>query len=135
MDRVMIDTDILSYFFRGDQEVKIKFKEYLEHFNFIEISIITHYEITSGLLAKNAFKQLEVFNDFMSGNIILPLTVNSSKISSDLYASLRKSGNSVDDIDLLIAGIAIENNLTLVTNNVNHFGRIGDLKIQNWKNK
>ena len=99
------------------------------------LGIITHYEITSGLLAKNALKQLEVFNDFMSGNIILPLTVNSSKISSDLYASLRKSGNSVDDIDLLIAGIAIENNLTLVTNNVNHFGRIADLKIQNWKNK
>jgi len=80
-------------------------------------------------------KQLEVFEDFMSRNTILPLTVNSSKISAKIYAALRQSGNSVDDIDLLIAGIAIENDLILVTNNVGHFGRIKDLKIQNWKSK
>ncbi len=135
MDRVIIDTDILSYFFRGDPEVLLKFKEYLEHFDFVEISLITYYEISSGLLAKNAMKQLEVFEDFMSRNTILPLTVNSSKISAKIYAALRQSGNSVDDIDLLIAGIAIENDLILVTNNVGHFGRIKDLKIQNWKSK
>jgi len=34
---------------------------------------------------------------------------------------------------LFIAGIAIENEMVLVTNNEKHFSRIPNLKIQNWK--
>jgi len=87
----------------------------------------------SGLLYKNALKQLEVFVDFVSENIVIALTEESCKISSEIYSKLRNAGELIDDIDLLIAGIAIENEMTLVTNNENHFGRIPDLKIENWK--
>jgi tRNA(fMet)-specific endonuclease VapC len=81
------------------------------------------------LLAKNALKQLAVFEDFVTENMVLPLTEKSVKISAELYSALRQSGNTLDDIDLLIAGVAIENEMTLVTNNENHFGRIPGLKI------
>jgi tRNA(fMet)-specific endonuclease VapC len=64
---------------------------------------------------------------------VIPLTENSVRISSDIYAALRQSGNSVDDIDLLIAGIAIENEREFITNNTRHFGKIPGLKIGNWK--
>jgi len=43
-----------------------------------------------------------------------------------------KSGNAIDDIDFLIAGIAIENDMILVTRNTNHFGRINRLEVQDW---
>ncbi len=81
---------------------------------------------------KNALKQLNIFEDFVSNNIVIPLTENSVKISAELYSTLRQNGNIVDDIDLLIAGIAIDNDLTLVTNNEGHFNRIPGLKIMNW---
>lgn len=83
--------------------------------------------------AKNAFKQLAIFEDFVSDNLILPLTEKSVKISAKLFSALRQSGNSLDDIDLLIAGVAIENEMIIVTNNESHFGRIPGLKIENWK--
>ena len=95
--------------------------------------MITYYEIISGLLSRNALRQLAVFEDFISENVVLPLTEKSVKISAELYSSLRQSGKPIDDIDLLIAGVAIENEMTLITNNENHFGRIPGLKIQNWK--
>jgi tRNA(fMet)-specific endonuclease VapC len=38
---------------------------------------------------------------------IQPLTLKSIAISADLYAKLRKAGTPIDDIDLLIAGIAL----------------------------
>ena len=133
MKRVLIDTDILSYYFKGDSEVVKNFSTYLDQYDLIEISMITYYEITSGLLAKNALKQLAVFEAFANENIVLPLTEESVKISAELYSSLRQSGNMLDDIDLLIAGVAIENELTLVTNNENHFARIPGLRIENWK--
>jgi tRNA(fMet)-specific endonuclease VapC len=83
----MIDTDILSYYFKGDAIVISYFETYLMDFETIEISLITYYEIMSGLLAKKAFKQIEVFEQFVSENIVIPLTEKSSKISAEIYSS------------------------------------------------
>ena len=132
MTRVLIDTDILSYYFKGDKVVVSNFEKYLQQYDLIEISLITYYEIAGGLLAKNALKQLNVFEDFVFDNLVIPMTENSAKISAELYSTLRQGGNIVDDIDLLIAGIAIDNDMTLVTNNESHFNRIPGLKIENW---
>jgi len=133
MNRALIDTDILSYYFKGDQIVVENFQKYLTNYDIIEISLITYYEIMSGLLYKNALKQLEIFNDFVAENIVIALSEESCKISSEIYSKLRINGELIDDIDLLIAGIAFENEMTLVTNNENHFGRIPGLRIENWK--
>lgn len=133
MNRALIDTDIISYFLKGDPVVLTHFEEYLAHFDTIEISLITYYEIMSGLLAKNASSQLNIFESFISQSLILPLTEGSVKISSEIYGFLRKAGNPLDDIDLLIAGVALENDLVLVTNNLRHFSRIPNLKTENWK--
>jgi tRNA(fMet)-specific endonuclease VapC len=135
MNRALIDTDILSYYFKGDPIVVENFQKYLLKYEIIEISLITYYEILSGLSYKNALKQLEIFNDFVSENIVIAATEESCKISSEIYSRLRIKGELIDDIDLLIAGIAIENEMTLVTNNTNHFGRISGLNVENWKNK
>jgi len=133
MNRALIDTDILSYYLKGDPNVRKNFEKYLEYYDLIEISLITYYEITSGLLAKNAFKQLSIFEEFVSENIIIPLSEKSVRISAEIYSTLRQSGTIIDDIDLLIAGVAIENEMTLVTNNDSHFSRIPGLRINNWK--
>jgi len=58
MNRVLIDTDILSYYFKGDKAVVANFKNHLQQNDLIEISIITYYEFVGGLLAKDAMKQL-----------------------------------------------------------------------------
>lgn len=129
----MIDTDILSYYFKGDKQVCKHFESYLKKWKIIEISIVTFYEIVSGLQAKNAQKQLEQFEQFTTDNLVIPVTEKSASISAKLYTKLKQSGTIVDDIDLLIAGIAIENDMVLVTNNQKHFGRIEGLKVENWK--
>lgn len=133
MNRALIETDILSYYFKGDPIVVENFKRYLTEYDIIEISLITYYEIVSGLRHKNAHKQLEIFNDFVGENIVIALTEESCNISAGIYSKLRNKGELIDDIDLLIAGIAIENEMTLVTNNENHFNRIPGHKVENWK--
>lgn len=77
-------------------------------------------------------KQLTSFLEFVSYNTVLPLTTDSTTISGDIYAKLRKKGTPVDDIDILIAGIAITNDLVLVTNNHRDFEKIEGLEIVDW---
>lgn len=132
MNPALIDTDIVSYFLKGNEKVFIKFQEYLKHFSTINISIITYYEIISGLTFKNATKQLDIFENFCSTASILNITKDSIKKSAEIYSKQRVKGEAVDDIDILIAGIALSNNLVLVTNNIKHFGKIVELQTENW---
>lgn len=131
----LIDTDILSMFFRNDPEVTARFASYLARHKKINISIITYYEIISGLMHRDARKKTALFLDFVSKNNVLPLTEQSVKISAEIYAELRKEGKPLVDIDLLIAGVAIADNLVLVTHNQKHFARIKRLELEDWGQK
>lgn len=135
MKSVLVDTDILSMFFKNNLAVVSHFKKYLAEYEKINLSIITYYEILSGLKHRDALKQLHAFLEFINHNTVLPLTEESVTISSDIYAGLRKSGSPIDDIDILIAGIALSNDLILVTNNEDHFNKIEGLSILNWSKK
>ncbi|MEB3215410.1 MAG: type II toxin-antitoxin system VapC family toxin [Nostocales cyanobacterium 94392] len=132
MKPALVDTNILSLFFRNQALVVEKFNEYTQKYSKINISIITYYEIVSGLKHRDAQKQLTSFLEFASYNVVLPLTIESTTISGEIYASLRKKGTPVDDIDILIAGIAITNDLVLATNNLRDFEKIEDLEIEDW---
>lgn len=128
----LIDTDILSLFFRNHPEVTDRFSAYLATHDKINISIITYYEILSGLKHRDANKKMALFLEFASTNSVLPLTESSVNISSQIYADMRRSGNPLDDIDILIAGVAIANDLKMVTRNRRHFGRINGLEVEDW---
>jgi tRNA(fMet)-specific endonuclease VapC len=128
----LVDTNILSLFFRGHPQVVAKFQAYLAEYDTISLSIISYYEVVSGLRHRDAQKQLEQFLEFSSQNTILPLTQEAADVAANLYADLRKKGQPIDDIDLLIAGTAIANGLVAVTQNRKHFDRIMGLEVEDW---
>jgi tRNA(fMet)-specific endonuclease VapC len=60
---------------------------------------------------------------------VIPLDLSSSKKAAEISAKLVVKGEPIDYRDAMIAGIAIENDLTLVTRNKSHFSRIKSLKL------
>jgi tRNA(fMet)-specific endonuclease VapC len=129
----LVDTDILSFYFRGDMKVVEGFSQYLKEFDLINISIITYYEILGGLKFKKAEKQIREFEDFINNNSIIHISEGSAKISGDIYADIRQRGITIGTSDILIAGVAMENGLTLITNNERHYEPIQGLVMENWK--
>jgi len=81
---------------------------------------------------RDAQRQLSVFLEFTIQNSVLPLTERSVTLSARIYADLRRSGTPIDDIDLLIAGVALANDLVLITHNQSHFNRVEGLELQDW---
>ncbi len=132
MKPALVDTDILSMYFRGDKRVEANVEQFIEEYGKVNLSIITYYEIVSGLTFRDARKQLTSFLAFAKEHRILPLTEHAASMAAELYAALRKKGQPIDDIDLLIAGIALSNSLILTTNNERHFERIEALEVVNW---
>ncbi len=128
----LVDTDILSRFFRNDARVVSHFDAYCREQGVICLSIITWYEIVSGLMHKDAHRQLERFLAFADQNRVLPLTQTAANHAARLYAITRQAGTPVDDIDLLIAGIALAHGMSLATHNVSHFNRLPGLIVEDW---
>ena len=128
----MLDTDILSEFLRGNLKVIAMVDEHLKEYGYINLSIITYYEILNGLLYKDARKQLAKFEEFVELNKVIPLTLRMAKTAAVIQADLRKKGIEIGHTDTLIAGIAMTSELQLVTNNTDHFKRIKGLDIANW---
>lgn len=132
MKKTLLDTDILSYFLSEQDIVVNNAETYLEHHEHLTISTITYYEIIRGLKYKAATKQLRKFKAFSATCETLSINFPSLEISSEIYADLRTKGITIGDHDLLIAGIAIANDLVLATNNKKHFQEISNLKVANW---
>ncbi|MCZ8055257.1 MAG: type II toxin-antitoxin system VapC family toxin [Microcystis sp. LE19-12.2C] len=130
MKPYLLDTDILSLFFRNHPQVVHSCNLYLQEYRQLSFSLITHYEILSGLKHRDAQKQLDKFLEFSRLNQILLLTEESVTTSAKIYADLRKKGTPLDDIDLLIAGVAIANNLVLIIHNQKHFSKIEGLELE-----
>ncbi len=98
----------------------------------LSISIITYYEVLRGLRYVNIEGQLSLFENFAADNEIIPLDLEAVRKAAEVYASLRKQGQLINEADILIAGTALSNNCALVTNNSTHFARITGLQIENW---
>lgn len=132
MRQAILDTDTVSYYFRGHPKVVDKVDKYLMEHGFVHISIVTYYEVMNGLLYKDAKGQLAKFERFVRLNNVIPLTLKSAKVAAEIYADLRKNGNVIGHNDVIIAGVAIDNELILITNNIRHFNRISKLELDNW---
>lgn len=75
---------------------------------------------------------LSQFQDFVSRNRVIPLTKVACESASEIYVALRGTGRLIGEVDVLIAGTAIANNLVLVTHNTKHFNRINHLELEDW---
>jgi len=129
--KYLLDTNIISYYLKGIESLKDKISSNID---LLSISIISYYEIVSGLQSIDATKRITEFEKFCELIDTINLDKASILASCKIYASLKKSGKLIDDIDILIAGIALSNNLVMVTDNIEHFGRIEGLEVENWKN-
>lgn len=49
-----------------------------------------------------------------------------------LKADMERTGNKIDDFDLLIGATAITHDFIMVTDNVKHLGKIPGIQVENW---
>lgn len=132
---VLLDTDTLSGIMRKNPVVIPRAQAYLKVYNRFIFSIITRYEILRGLKAKKATSQLVAFERICENSQILALTDDVIMKAASIYADLHQRGMLIGDDDILIAATGLIYDLTIITNNENHFNRIKGLHVENWLKK
>lgn len=128
--KYLLDTNICIALLRGNKDIAQKLISIGEGNCFL--SVITLYELTFGAYySKHEEQEVPKVKLFTERFPIVSLLD-----SADEYAitktRLRSLGILIDEFDLLIAATALSGDYVLVTDNVKHFQRITDLKIENW---
>lgn len=133
MNECLIDTDILSYCMKRYPTVTSKITTYssLEGFAQLNISEITYYEFRTGLEYKQASRQSQLFEAFVEALQMLKVSRDSLDISANRYGVLKRQGMTMSTLALLIAGMVIHPDLTLVTNHILHDQSIPGLQLDN----
>ena len=126
----LLDTNICIHFFRGEFNLLTKFEEI--GIDNCAISEITLAELVFGAeKSQNPKKNHKLIEDFIEQIAVIPIYSAIYKYGKE-KARLCSLGIKVSDFDLLIGSTAVENELVMVTENVNEFERIDGIKIQNW---
>ena len=128
---MVIDSDILIYFLKGEKTVVQELTKIAP--NELYTTRINYTELLYGAYnSSNIDKNLTRFVSFLNQFTILEFDEKASEIFAKTKAKLKKEGNIIADMDLMIASIAIANDYELVSNNQKHFKRIPHLKLVDW---
>ncbi|HLA07242.1 MAG TPA: PIN domain-containing protein [Anaerolineales bacterium] len=138
MKKALLDTDILSEILKAKNAgIVSKAVEYKENFERFTISVITVMEIVKGLHKAGRADALKKFLGGLQAIEIISFDENCSVIAGRMFADLENTGQPIGRADPMIAAIAMQHELTLVTGNTAHYERLQklgySLKLDNWR--
>ncbi len=122
----ILDSNIIIDLFRKD-ELTI---EKIRNISPVYIPVIVLGELYYGANLSSQVKKRKLEVDGLSTKVILlDCTKETAAIYGELKAQLKKKGKKIPENDIWIAAIAIQHNLSLLTND-KHFGYVDGLKIE-----
>lgn len=119
-----IDTSVIIDFLAGDEEIISLVKELSEKEE-IKTTTITEYE----LLKHRTELKRQLAEKFLSAVTVCPFDRASARKAALLFEKLREAGKTINENDLLIAGISLANEELLLTRD-RKFGNINDANIR-----
>lgn len=131
--KILVDTDILSYYLKGYPDVLQSLDEHEQLHGTVFISRITVVEILGGLKAKTATAQETRFREFLKTRTVLEIDETTGEIASNIFALLYQTGRHSGNYDIFIAANALQHQLTLCTNNVKDYRHLPGLEVVNWR--
>lgn len=130
--RYMLDTNICIYVIKNKPETVIK--RFLERdSDELCISSVTYAELMYGVeKSQRVDKNRLAMMLFLSPITILDFNARAAEEAGKIRAELEKKGTPIGPLDVLIAGHAKAEELTLVTNNTREFVRVENLELEDW---
>lgn len=129
--RYLLDTNVVSDLVRNPQG-KIAKRVAAVGESQVCTSIVVAAELRYGAAKKGSQKLSAQLEAVLGALVVLPLEAPVDVRYGLLRAGLELAGTPIGGNDLLIAAQALALGLVLVTNNEREFGRVKNLRCENW---
>jgi predicted nucleic acid-binding protein len=127
-----LDTDLLIAILRGKKDsyhAVIELDEEAKE----ATTAINAFELFFGAYKSERKKEnIEEAKKLLERLEVIPMDTSAAERAGEISANLLARGEPIDFRDAMIAGLALEKGLTIVTRNKAHFNRIKDLEVQTW---
>ena len=138
MNRALLDTDIYSEVLKAiNPNVAQNAATYRQAHGVLTLSVITKMEIVKGCQQVQSSTRMQKILTAISKEQVLPLEESAAELAGRIVGELDRIGQSIGMADPIIAAIALEHGLELVTGNTAHFQRVQQLGyplvLANWR--
>ena len=117
---------------RGDDPAAKVVEDFEDAGKTLRTTAITEYELFKGAyLSSRREENLQRLRRLFDGTEVLRPTDEACGEAARIYARLESGGKMINEFDVLIAGIVIANEETLVSRD-EHFEAIEGLRLQSW---
>ena len=135
MSLYVLDTDTCSYIIKRRPESILESMQVTAgQGHSLTISAITYAELLLGAeRSDNKRKHRKLVSEFVERlDEILPWDARAAEAFAKLQAYLYKKGSPIGLNDTMIAGHVLSRDAIVITNNVKHFSKAPQLKVENW---
>lgn len=138
MPKSLLDTDIFSEILKGvDPVVAQRAAAYRATFWRYTLSSITVMEMVKGLHKVGREERIQQLLQGLAHVEILALDERSAELAGRIAADLERTGQPIGRADSMVAAVALQHGLRLVTGNTAHYERVKALgyalEIENWR--
>jgi len=127
-----LDTNIILDFFNRDKSAVEKIGTLHKANAQITTTSINLYELYKGVYRSSRKKEgIEKIERLIATVSVIDYDSKAAETAVRIVEGLRAEGQSISELDSMIAAIAINNDETLVTRD-SHFKRIKELRIETW---
>ena len=129
--KYLLDTNTLIYYFKGLGNVKERLLVCQP--SEIVLSSVVYYELQVGILKSTSPQKRIAQLAFLKNQVSwVDFDEKSAEATAQVRVDLERIGKPIGSHDVQIAGMAIANDLILVTHNTGEFGRVSGLKLEYW---
>lgn len=131
--RYLLDTNVCVMYLNG-RSTSVRDRLHSISIEEMAVCSIVKAELFYGAMrSNNPTQTLKRQQDFLASFVSFPFDDEVALVCGQIRARLASAGTPIGACDLLIAAIALVNNLTLVTHNTREFGRLDGLQIKDWE--
>ena len=131
----LLDTNVcIAVINATSDSARQRFDRALKSRHQLFVSSVAVFELWFGVFRSSRVKfNADRLDAFLDAPItILPFDEADARTAGLVNAELHKTGTRIGAYDLLLAGQALEKNLSLVTANIREFSRVKGLMCQDW---
>ena len=138
MNKALLDTDTYSEILKAvNPTIAQNAATYRQQHGVLTVSATTVMEIVYGFQRMENIRRLQDFLTAVALEEVLEFERNAAELAGRIAGDLDRTGQTIGKSDPMIAGVALQHGLELVTGNTAHYQRIQQLGypliLVNWR--
>jgi tRNA(fMet)-specific endonuclease VapC len=130
-----LDTNFITAIIKENQSCIMRLEQAIRADHEVTLNPIAYFESKRGLVKPQYARKLMKLENMSLEYPMLVIDKAVADMAAFIQTELEKIGQTIHELDTLIAATAIVHEAIVITRNVKHFARIPGIRFENWEDE